>query len=89
MLAWLAGADAAPAACPHAPTIHNIHPHTHAAGGLRLLRYGSLHGSVLGLEAVLAGVGLGVAGSGAASARQDAGRLAAGCAAAGGTSPGA
>lgn len=25
------------------------------AGGLRLLRYGSLHGSVLGLEAVLAG----------------------------------
>jgi len=26
-----------------------------AAGGLRLLRYGSLHGSVLGLEAVLAG----------------------------------
>jgi FAD/FMN-containing dehydrogenase len=26
------------------------------AGGLRLLRYGSLHGSVLGLEAVLAGV---------------------------------
>ena len=24
------------------------------AGGLRLLRYGSLHGSVLGLEAVLA-----------------------------------
>jgi hypothetical protein len=25
-----------------------------AAGGLRLLRYGSLHGSVLGIEAVLA-----------------------------------
>ena len=24
------------------------------AGGLRLLRYGSLHGSVLGIEAVLA-----------------------------------
>lgn len=24
------------------------------AGGLRLLRYGSLHGSILGLEAVLA-----------------------------------
>jgi FAD/FMN-containing dehydrogenase len=24
------------------------------AGGIRLLRYGSLHGSVLGLEAVLA-----------------------------------
>jgi len=28
--------------------------HLHNAGGLRLLRYGSLHGSVLGLEVVLA-----------------------------------
>jgi FAD/FMN-containing dehydrogenase len=29
------------------------HPQTHCTGGLRLLRYGSLHGSVLGLEVVL------------------------------------
>ena len=28
--------------------------HTPCVGGLRLLRYGSLHGSVLGIEAVLA-----------------------------------
>ena len=34
------------------PTAHSCH---NPAGGLRLLRYGSLHGSVLGLEAVLAG----------------------------------
>ena len=31
--------------------IHQVHG---CAGGLRLLRYGSLHGTVLGLEVVLA-----------------------------------
>jgi D-lactate dehydrogenase (cytochrome) len=37
--------------------LHNpdpcVLPATCTAGGLRLLRYGSLHGSVLGVEAVL------------------------------------
>jgi hypothetical protein len=36
-----------------------LHP---AAGGLRLLRYGSLHGSVLGLEVVLANGQVGLLG---------------------------
>ena len=51
--------------CPPAPVL--------APGGLRLLRYGSLHGSVLGLEAVLAGA------AGARRARHGAAAAGQGC----------